>query len=119
MQTAYIGMGANLASHAGPPAASLAAAADRLAPLGRILRRSSLYFTEPIGFAAQPRFFNAIVALETGLAPRDLLMAPALLTWTFFSSATSSSVSRISRFPIRAWPNAPSSSFRSMKSHRQ
>jgi 2-amino-4-hydroxy-6-hydroxymethyldihydropteridine diphosphokinase len=75
MQTAYIAMGANLASHAGPPAATLAAAADRLAALGRISRRSSLYSTEPVGFAAQPRFFNAVVALETDLDPRALLNA--------------------------------------------
>jgi 2-amino-4-hydroxy-6-hydroxymethyldihydropteridine diphosphokinase len=75
MQPAYIGMGANLASLAGPPVATLAAAADRLAPLGRILRRSSLYSTEPIGFAAQSRFFNAVIALETSLPPQSLLNA--------------------------------------------
>ena len=73
MHTAYIGLGANLASHAGPPEATLAAAAERLASLGRIVVRSSLYSTEPVGLAAQPRFLNAVVALETGLAPRTLL----------------------------------------------
>jgi 2-amino-4-hydroxy-6-hydroxymethyldihydropteridine diphosphokinase len=35
--------------------------------------RSSLYSTEPVGFAAQPRFVNAVVALETDLEPRVLL----------------------------------------------
>jgi 2-amino-4-hydroxy-6-hydroxymethyldihydropteridine diphosphokinase len=75
MQTAYIGMGANLASHTGPPAATLAAAADLLASLGRITRRSSLYSTEPVGFAAQPRFFNAVLALDTDLNPHALLTA--------------------------------------------
>lgn len=35
--------------------------------------RSSLYSTEPVGFAAQPRFVNAVVALETELAPHTLL----------------------------------------------
>lgn len=74
MHTAYIGLGANLASHAGPPEATLAAAAERLASLGRIVVRSSLYSTEPVGLAAQPRFLNAVVALETGLAPRTLLL---------------------------------------------
>lgn len=73
MHTAYIGMGANLASHAGPPEATLAAAAQRLASLGRIVARSSLYSTEPVGLADQPRFLNAVIALETGLAPRTLL----------------------------------------------
>jgi 2-amino-4-hydroxy-6-hydroxymethyldihydropteridine diphosphokinase len=73
MKTAYIGMGGNLASWAGAPEATLAAAARRLASLGRVVRRSSLYSTEPVGFAAQPRFVNAVVALETELAPRVLL----------------------------------------------
>ena len=35
--------------------------------------RSSLYNTEPVGFAEQPRFVNAVVALETELEPRALL----------------------------------------------
>src|ERR1700679_2680014 len=73
MRTAYIGMGANLASWAGAPEATLAAAALRLRSVGRITRRSSLYSTEPVGFAAQPRFVNAVVALETALEPRELL----------------------------------------------
>jgi 2-amino-4-hydroxy-6-hydroxymethyldihydropteridine diphosphokinase len=73
MQTAYIGMGGNLASWAGAPEATLAAAARRLESLGRVTRRSSLYSTVPVGFAAQPRFVNAVVALETELEPRALL----------------------------------------------
>ena len=75
MHTAYIGMGANLASSVGTPEATLAAAAARLDSLGKITGRSSLYSTEPVGFAAQPRFVNAVVALGTELAPRDLLHA--------------------------------------------
>ena len=73
MRTAYIGMGANLASWAGAPEATLAAAVLRLESLGRVVRRSSLYSTAPMGFAAQPRFVNAVVALETELEPRELL----------------------------------------------
>jgi 2-amino-4-hydroxy-6-hydroxymethyldihydropteridine diphosphokinase len=45
----------------------------RLDGLGRVTRRSSLYSTEPVGFAAQPRFTNAVVALETELDPQGLL----------------------------------------------
>lgn len=74
MQIAYIGMGANIASAAGEPDATLAAAAERLVSLGRVVGRSSLYSTEPVGLAEQPRFANAVVSLETGLAPRTLLM---------------------------------------------
>jgi 2-amino-4-hydroxy-6-hydroxymethyldihydropteridine diphosphokinase len=73
MPTAYIGLGANLPSHAGSPEATLAAAALRLESLGRLIARSSLYSTEPVGFADQPRFFNAAVALETELIPHALL----------------------------------------------
>lgn len=73
MLTVYIGMGANLPSPAGPPIATLAAAVESLSSLGRILRRSSLYSTAPVGFADQPRFVNAVVALQTGLAPHTLL----------------------------------------------
>ena len=73
VQTAYIGMGSNLASAAGGPEATLAAAAERLGLLGRVMGRSSLYSTEPVGFADQPRFLNAVVALETDLEPRALL----------------------------------------------
>jgi 2-amino-4-hydroxy-6-hydroxymethyldihydropteridine diphosphokinase len=74
MRTAYIGMGGNLASCAGKPEATLAAAALRLESLGRVTARSSLYSTEPVGFAAQPRFLNAVAALETDLPARELLM---------------------------------------------
>jgi len=73
MRTAYIGMGGNLASWAGTPEITLAAAALRLEALGRVICRSSLYSTEPVGLAAQPRFVNAVVGLETELEPKELL----------------------------------------------
>jgi 2-amino-4-hydroxy-6-hydroxymethyldihydropteridine diphosphokinase len=73
MALAYIGMGSNLASPAGPPETTLAAAADRLQSLGQVKARSSLYSTEPVGYAPQPRFLNTVVALDTSLS------APALL----------------------------------------
>jgi 2-amino-4-hydroxy-6-hydroxymethyldihydropteridine diphosphokinase len=77
--TAYIALGANLPSPAGPPAATLAAALDHLASLGRITARSSLYSTAPVGlppgFVDQPRFLNAVIALDTALPPRILLEA--------------------------------------------
>jgi len=68
-------MGGNVASWAGAPEATLAAAALRLGTLGRVTRRSSLYSTEPVGYADQPRFVNAVVELETGLEPGELLKA--------------------------------------------
>ncbi|HLY41381.1 MAG TPA: 2-amino-4-hydroxy-6-hydroxymethyldihydropteridine diphosphokinase [Terracidiphilus sp.] len=73
MHTVYIGMGANVPSAAGPPPATLAAAVDELASLGHIVMRSSLYTTDPVGYADQPQFINAVIALETCLQPRELL----------------------------------------------
>jgi len=75
MPLAYISLGGNLPSPAGPPDVTLAAAAARLAALGRIAGQSSLYSTQPLGFADQPRFLNAIVALEIALSPLELLGA--------------------------------------------
>ncbi|HEV2133564.1 MAG TPA: 2-amino-4-hydroxy-6-hydroxymethyldihydropteridine diphosphokinase [Terracidiphilus sp.] len=75
MRTAYIGMGANLPSCAGSPEATLAAAEERLAALGRVAAKSSLYSTEPVGYTEQPRFVNAVVALETEASARQLLDA--------------------------------------------
>jgi 2-amino-4-hydroxy-6-hydroxymethyldihydropteridine diphosphokinase len=79
MPLATIALGANLPSSAGPPDATLAAALPHLASIGRIAARSSLYSTAPVGsppgFAGQPRFLNAVVALSTDLTPRVLLDA--------------------------------------------
>jgi 2-amino-4-hydroxy-6-hydroxymethyldihydropteridine diphosphokinase len=75
MLLAHIALGANLPSPAGPPDATLAAALEQIAKLGRITARSSLYSTEPVGFADQPRFLNAVIAVETDFAPHPLLDA--------------------------------------------
>jgi 2-amino-4-hydroxy-6-hydroxymethyldihydropteridine diphosphokinase len=69
MATAYIGLGSNL----GDRMAMLRNAIQRLETLGRITAASSLYETEPVGYLEQPRFLNAVVMLETDLAPIDLL----------------------------------------------
>ena len=74
MQTAYIALGANyLPSWAGRPGVTLRAAVERLGRVGQVTRRSSLYSTEPVGMPEQPRFVNAVVALETYLEPQYLL----------------------------------------------
>ena len=73
MHTATIALGANLPSPAGPPATTLAAAVRRLGSLGNVKEQSSLYRSDPVGFADQPLFFNAVVALETELDARRLL----------------------------------------------
>jgi len=57
----------------GPPAATLSAAVRQLGALGNVKQQSSVYRTEPVGFADQPFFLNAVVALETDLDARTLL----------------------------------------------
>jgi 2-amino-4-hydroxy-6-hydroxymethyldihydropteridine diphosphokinase len=71
MATAYIGLGSNL----GDRVATLRSAIQRLEALGHVTSVSSLYETEPVGYLEQPRFLNAVIALETALAPADLLRA--------------------------------------------
>ena len=71
--TAYIGLGANLAQ----PREQLAAAFDELArlPRTRLVARSALYRSAPLGYTEQPDFINAVARLETGLPPEALLAA--------------------------------------------
>jgi len=71
MNLAYVALGANL----GDPASTVRAAFGALAnlPESRIVRCSSLYRTAPVGMIAQPDFINAVLALETTLAPEALL----------------------------------------------
>lgn len=71
--SAYIGLGANLDD----PAAQVAYAfteLDRLAGT-RLVARSSLYASAPVGYVDQPDFINAVAHLKTTLAPRALLAA--------------------------------------------
>jgi len=75
MRTAYIALGSNLASWAGPPEATMASALSRLRSLGTVQKSSSLYSTAPVGLADQPRFLNAVVAINTELEPHSLLHA--------------------------------------------
>jgi len=71
--TATIGLGANL----NDPAAQIDRALAELdnLPATRLLARSSLYASAPIGYADQPDFVNAVAQVETELAPRALLAA--------------------------------------------
>ena len=71
MTTAYVGIGSNLDD---PRAQVLNAFSelDRL-PHTRVVKKSSLYRTAPLGHAAQPDFINAVAQLETGLPAERLL----------------------------------------------
>jgi 2-amino-4-hydroxy-6-hydroxymethyldihydropteridine diphosphokinase len=68
---AFVGLGANL----GEPRSQLEQAFIELdaIPHTRVVRTSSLYRTEPVGYAAQPPFVNAVAQLETALPAERLL----------------------------------------------
>jgi len=70
LHTAYLSLGSNL----GDRAANLERALALLDGAGvRIVRRSSLYKTEPVEFTAQGWFLNLAAEVETALMPRQLL----------------------------------------------
>ena len=72
MKTVYLSLGSNV----GDRGEHLASAIAALAAHGiRVRRRSSIYLTEPVDFAAQNWFLNCAVEAETDLMPRQLLRA--------------------------------------------
>lgn len=73
MERVYIGLGSNLAE----PLTQLRGALAALAalPQSRLVAVSSFYASDPLGPADQPRYVNAVAALDTDLAPLALLDA--------------------------------------------
>ncbi len=71
--TALIGIGSNI----GDRLVFCQKAVDALShhPEIRITRISSLYETEPVDFLKQDRFYNAVLAVQTSLSPKQLLRA--------------------------------------------
>ena len=71
--TACVALGANI----GEPLRQIEAGFAALAALPgtRLLLRSSLYRSAPVGYADQPDFINAVAMIETALAPHALLDA--------------------------------------------
>lgn len=71
MVRAFVGIGSNL----GDRESRLARAVERLdhSPGIRVVRRSRLHETEPVGIPDQPKFLNGVIELETDLEPRPLL----------------------------------------------
>jgi 2-amino-4-hydroxy-6-hydroxymethyldihydropteridine diphosphokinase len=70
---AFVALGANI----GEPVKHLRAAVEDLSTLPDtcVVARSSLYRSAPVGLINQPDFINAVVSVDTGLAPLDLLHA--------------------------------------------
>ena len=74
MPLILIGLGGNLPGALGAPRATLEAALAVLEAEGvRVVSRSRWYRSAPVPRSDQPDFVNAVVAVETTLAPRELL----------------------------------------------
>ncbi|AYC31671.1 2-amino-4-hydroxy-6-hydroxymethyldihydropteridine diphosphokinase [Pseudomonas cavernae] len=73
MERVYIGLGSNLATPLEQLRAALAALAAL--PQSQLLEVSSFYASDPLGPTDQPRYVNAVAALDTTLAPLQLLDA--------------------------------------------
>jgi 2-amino-4-hydroxy-6-hydroxymethyldihydropteridine diphosphokinase len=73
--TAYLGLGSNL----GDRGAHLGGALRALSGIGELDAVSSVYRSEPVGYADQPDFWNLVVRFRTSLAPASLLRAVKVL----------------------------------------
>jgi 2-amino-4-hydroxy-6-hydroxymethyldihydropteridine diphosphokinase len=73
MERVFIGLGSNLAT----PIEQLRSALAALAALPQtdLIAQSSFYSSDPLGPADQPRYVNAVAALDTELSPLALLDA--------------------------------------------
>lgn len=70
MKRVFLGLGTNL----GDREANLKVALCRIAEnIGKIIKTSSVYETEPWGFTAENLFLNMVVEVETRLKPSGLL----------------------------------------------
>jgi len=71
MELVYIGLGSNL----GKPVIQLKQAIEavKLLPESRFIACSSLYGSKPMGPQDQPDYVNAVAAIKTELAPKNLL----------------------------------------------
>ncbi|MGI8785499.1 MAG: 2-amino-4-hydroxy-6-hydroxymethyldihydropteridine diphosphokinase [Acidobacteriota bacterium] len=66
---AYLALGSNL----GDRCANLKCARDQLGQTLALASKSSVYETEAVGAVEQPDFLNQVVAIDTELAPFELL----------------------------------------------
>lgn len=69
--TAYLGLGSNI----GNRTEQIEHAIDLIQGTSgiRIMKCSSIYKTEPIGYTDQPEFYNSVIQIQTSLQPNELL----------------------------------------------
>ena len=89
MTKAYISAGSNL----GDRKENLALAVKHLAEENSVIRISSYFETEPVGYLDQPWFLNIAIELETSLSPLELLHQCQVI--------------ETSGGRVRSFPNAP------------
>jgi len=70
MTEVYIGLGSNLTNKE----ENIKKAINLLEQKCKILKLSSLYKTEPVGYKNQDWFLNCVVKVKTGLGPKKLLV---------------------------------------------
>ncbi len=69
MTRVALSIGANL----GDRLAALQYAVDELSALGEVVAVSDVYETDPVGGPEQPDYYNAVLVLETGASPDEVL----------------------------------------------
>lgn len=77
MHNAFVALGSNLPGNLGSPANQLLRAfhAIEKIPETRLVKRSSLYQSTPVGYDNQPDFINAVAQVQTELSAIALLDA--------------------------------------------
>ena len=78
---AYVALGSNLSE----PASQVTKAFDALEklPKTKVIKRSSLYKSEPVGYDNQPDFINAVAEIKTHLSPEALMQGILSIEQTF------------------------------------
>ena len=67
---AYISIGANIGDRIG----NIEKAIDQIDKnIGEVIRRSSIYSTEPVGFSSDEDFLNMCISIRTSQPPKKLL----------------------------------------------
>jgi 2-amino-4-hydroxy-6-hydroxymethyldihydropteridine diphosphokinase len=70
MHTVYLGLGSNQSN----PISQIKNATDLIEKIetSKIIKKSSLYESLPVGYLDQPNFINQVISLQTSLSPAEL-----------------------------------------------
>lgn len=67
----FLGLGTNI----GDRESNLKIAINEIERIAKIIKKSSIYETEPVGYKPQNDFLNMVIKIETQLNPQELLEA--------------------------------------------